>query len=523
MAQQDGDSRAGGSETAELLDRIGSAAVLTRGDLNELLARSLPDTRVRGGNASPDEALRTDELAAVAAELNGERSSLGKRLTGLSRYDLRRLRDQGLFPSTARNLAAGAPVSGRDALILLRGPLAAAAENPPAEIVIPDRAVGAPPGGPWIEWDLREAASWNLENDEPAVGESLTTVDLRVLFGPSVVVETALEGSVTVDTDGSDTQDLILPAATLSVFRDGPQYAVDTSLRLGRQAFGPIITDGIRLQAATPAAVMRLGAGYTGLVPAELNGLPATADDLMVNADRPVGRGDFSPRRLVGSAEILLPEILGRQNPSAQMLVVLDPEALDEADNADRLGLFSAILGLSGPVSRAAFYDLSFEMQHQRFHPAGSSVNAEDTWAWSFAGQLRWFPGLRSTQRLDVGVRLAGEDYAGVAPELPWYRYGGGVSNVVAPELGYTRRIAEALRVEGRMRGLARLVDNDETTNNRLIGAEGQAKIGIQVVPDLIFDLNASIFLPVTENGGGVFPNGSDPLWSGGFTVTAEL
>ena len=504
-----------------------------------------------GGSAEyrfdPERPIRSDELAALLVAAGDFEESLGYSLFPGPRYALRMLRDASIYPSAPRDLAAGMPLDGTTFLRLSRS-------------VLVDRGVRATPSEdlprtyhrlgttarPWVEWDIEQAAEVVVDEAEETAVTSTTTMDVRLILSPTVTLGSTFDLEAEDGSDRDGDVSLFMPASRVDFHRDGERSRTTGTLSLGRIATRGVIADGVALEALSATTTIRMSAGYTGFVAEELNALPAVLDDRDDERDRPLASGVFSPQRLLLGVEASAPEALSRQSPSVSVVALFDVESFDTSSDADRIDVTTLIAGLSGPLGVRHFYDLSADIQVGGYDRGQLGEENRLYLGWAARGRWRWYPG--NARLIEGGVSVAsgggkGEGslgldsgdgtFTGYIPttsDEPWSLYGGATTNVISIDLGYTRRITESVRIELRAYGLSRYtaaaVDDSEVdreSDNLPLGVESTGTLGIQIVPDLIFDLNGNIFIPWTTEFGGAYREGTDRRWTVGISITARL
>lgn len=492
-----------------------------------------------------DRPLTADELADTIVQLSESPPTIGRLLFPGPRSAIRIVRDENRYPATPRRLPAGAPISGATMLRLIRAPLIAATGESPA-VTLRRRAAPVRPRGPWVEWDLRQAADTTVtggEGDPTTETTARTVVDLRMFASRTVEVSARAR----LDAAGGERADAAepsvepyLPAASLTIHRDadGPRDSWNGSIAAGRLVATPLRFDGVRARLATPSLSLEAGAGYTGMIARALAPLPQLPDDPVES--RPVGGGDYAPERVVLAAGATGLEVLGRQNPGLQVVSILRP--------GGGFHLTEIEASMSGPLSPQTFYDLRGAVQIGSYRGESS----RDYRGWAADGEVRWYPRIAIPARLGLralvssggaaGEGLLGLDggsgvhrgYIPVAREPLWTLYPGAPANIAALEGTATVRPTPWMIARLSAATLARITAGatgdsvvDDATGipdgNRLLGSELGAALSIEPVGDLIFEGNTRIFVPWTTSRGGASPADRPVTWQVGLAMTVRL
>lgn len=503
------------AQEGDFLESFAESPAISRSQLAALLeAAGVPVE----GTEEESTVVRADELAHVIMQLESDGGNLGYRLVPGPRYAIRTLRDQRLYPDSPRLLSAGSSVDGTTTLQLIRPALtrAVAQDTERAAVQITPRTVSARPQGPWVEWDLEQNGGVAYHDDGSSVTEvtSTSVLDARVVFSPKAQLVTQVEATGLYADDDTESADVTLPRARLDLFREPQGGGWAGSLSVGRIDDTDVTHDGVAAKFSSGSAIASASVGYTGGVAAALNRIPVADSDSP--GDRPLGEGQFSPERIVAYGDVVLPEIWGRQNPSAAVISVVDAGESD--------ALTQVRLGVSGPLSIAVFYDLSADVQF------GESRG------WASRASLRWYPNVARTTQFELSTAVAGSDaggsqgYTALGGAPPWSAFPGSFTNIAATTLRYTARLGEPWLVSASSTLLGR-VDPDGSAASAapivndaaFLGWEGGANLGIQPVPDLFFDLNSNIFVPGTEAWSGAYDTSAEPIWSVGLQLTARL
>ncbi len=499
------------AQEGDVLESFADTGEVSRSQLAALLESANQPVALENEES---DALRADELAHVIMQLGSYGDNLGYRLFPGPRYAVRRLREERLYPDSSRLLPAGGPMDGTTVLRLIRPALTEAVQREPVQrdpvesetIEIATRALPGSTQGPWFEWNLEQTGGISYRSGETSatVATAGSLLDTQILFGPRAQFVTRLEASGTVRDDASDSVDLQIPRARLDLFRQPPGRGWTGSLSVGRIDDTAVVSDGIAARFSSATMISSFSVGYTGAVAASLNAIPG-------------GSGQYSPERVVLHGDVLLPEVLGRQNPAAAVLSLVD---LAETD-----ALTQVRLGLSGPLGVSLFYDLSADVQF------GTS------WGWASRGSLRWYPETTQTTQLELSGAVAGSDrgknqeYVALGEGAPWSAYPGAFTNIAATTVRYTARLGEPWLVSASST-LFNRVDADGsveesvgpvTNSSALLGWESGLEVGIQLVPDLFFDINSNIFVPGTDAWNGAYADSSKRIWVTGIELTARL
>lgn len=500
-------------EAGQLEALLGAEAVQTA-ELAELLTAAGVDLSATGPDTARDPApVTADELADVIVQLGQFPRSLGYRLLPGPRYAIRMLRDEQRFPADPLALPAGSVPDGRTLLQLLREPLSAAIRaggGAPAVSLRP-RLAPTREQGPWLEWDLEQRIASTSSDGTDIAASASTRLDARLSIGRILDAEARTE----LDMSDVDEPELQLSEA-VALLRLSPEAARrDLRLALGRLTAGALVQDGVGLNARGPVGEAQISVGYRGLLPTSLGG----------NAALPVeGEDTFS-----GVASLTALELFGRQNPTLSLRGITDQQS--------SFRLLEAEAALSGPLARRVFYNAAGIYQ---FGDGGSALDRSFR-GWSASSSLRWFPRSRVPLRLSTELLAAsggaeGEGLTGAAEgsgvfrgyvplsdSTPWSLYGGQLTNVGMARL--TADIRPVERVIARLDALylVQLTDgatgdavtNADSASGPALGMELGSALEIEVVPDLIFDLNSRIFVPVAD--------GEDPSWQAGLGLRARL
>ena len=549
MVGQDSAPRANERSLIDLLDGLSNKEQVTRGEIASLLW--LAGIRTTNGVEHPTEAMRTDEIAYLSWQLDQPRRSIGSLIAPSPRYALRDLRAEGTIPKDEWSLSAGALITGQEAITLLRGALITAyTTGEPQAIRFPYTGGARLSNGPWFEWEIGERAETSFRESQSWEGESVTSLATRIRFGPNLSIESLLAVPV-VFTDSSDAQtDLTLDEARLRFRYRRARGGLQLELAAGREPIGALVADGARLVVTTPLMEVVLHGGFTGWVERSRNAtIPTVPNDTVEARDRPLGRGDFAPQRITSVTRVAFPELLGRQSLSLSLFTLLDPFSHATGAPKGRLNLGQVTLSLSGPFSRAIFYDIAGDLQVGRREGARTRqilafrATAGARWYLNgeiphrFEARLGLASGARDGDTLDGGSSSTYTGFIPLEDTSPWLAIAAPFSNVGYTELRYRIRPVSVLALEARalflLHGRERGSFSGREATSPLLSARGNAyaplggefggKIEFSPMRRMIFELNGNIFLPWTRGAGGALARGSDVMWTTGMIATLQL
>lgn len=288
--------------------------------------------------------------------------------------------------------------------------------------------------------------------------------------------------------------------------------------------------DGLEAELAFPAVRIGLSAAYTGLLLNPVSRIVMTDADL---ADAGDGDEFFGARRLIGKAELSLPELFARQTATVSAIGQWD---LRDAEQ-DEETIDSGYLGLAfdGPIVPGLFYELTSSLS-----PWTARLNNETEQGLGLllSTRLRYFrPDWLSSQFGLLGVMASGAGPVldpfvtitradvGIILDLSLQNIAfGEVSYSIVPFQTARNRVLRDLQVGVSSRTFFRVSTDevpdtsavDPLSDGQLIGTEAMLDLGWRVLSDLGMSLSGGVFMPATGSF-GVFSD-ERPL-----TFTAQL
>ncbi len=277
--------------------------------------------------------------------------------------------------------------------------------------------------------------------------------------------------------------------------------------------------DGAQVRIGYPSLRVRAAAGYTGLL------LNPVSDIRMTFADLADGGDDdefFGPRRIVGLAEVTLPELYLRQTVTTGLTGQFDLR--DAADDETTLNTIYISLAVAGPLLGNVYHTLSGTVM------VGKSELDGDSEALTGAmgdARIRYYREDRLSSRIGLGLTWASGNGGDLDRFVPISRSTAGtiltlpVENILRGTVSYSIRPVPRVQTECSLGWyfLAEKKDLHETTgissdpDGRWLGTEVTGKVSARISSDLGLSITGGVFAPSSgDNGAFTVARGAEYL-----------
>lgn len=321
------------------------------------------------------------------------------------------------------------------------------------------------------------------------------------------------------------------------------------------------VADGLSARLEYPSLRLRFAGAYTGFLLNPASTVRMTGTDLLEEDDEDE---EFGPRRVVGLADLTLPELIGRQTFVVGAVGQLDLRDADDSEQTVDSGY--ALVGVRGPVLGRLYHDLyavgtlgTYELTDQ-----DGVTETEDYSGYLASARLRWFIPEFYSSRFSLRAVYAGredtaedEPLGGLHGYLPVTRIRLGTAvavplqNLLFGELAYSMRpfhesdSTRARRFQIQLAGRAFFTTSDQPLrldpatelegdepdafpgaqtdpDGSIIGYEGVVRINARLFSDLGLGVTTGMFFPETGER-GVFSDDREPEFLGRIELSARF